>query len=188
MKQLARMRHSAKRNALSKEAVHGKSARIAELFMQLPEAQRAKTILVYVGVRNEVQTTALIEKLLSLGKRVVVPVTDFKKKELLLSELRGLQELEEKEFGLMEPKKEAFRTVKPEELDLIVVPGVAFDRSGGRIGMGFGYYDKLLRRIPRKTLLVGFCFSENLDEKLPCESHDARMQVVITDAGVIECR
>ena len=188
MKELARMRHAQKRNSLSKQQVAEKSGKVAEAFLQLPEVQKAKTMLLYVGVGNEVQTAALIERLLAQGKHVAVPLTDFKSKRIILSEIRGLHDLEEKGSGLLEPKKKPVKPLLAGELDLIVVPGIAFDMQGSRLGTGYGFYDKLLRRTSSKIPLVGFCFAENLEERLPAESHDVKMNIIITDKEVIRCR
>jgi 5-formyltetrahydrofolate cyclo-ligase len=185
MKQIARMRNLEKRNCLSDRQVAEKSWKIAAYFFELPEAKKAKTMMVYVGVKKEARTAELIKQLLSEGKRIAVPLTDFKKKEIVLSELKDINELEEKPHGLLEPKQGAVRALQPSEIDLVVVPGVAFDRQGTRIGTGYGFYDKLLRKIPSKVPLVGFCFEENLDEQLPRESHDVRMTVIITDKQVL---
>lgn len=182
------MRHQEKRNMLSDAQVSGKSEKIMERFLALPEAQKAKTVMAYVGVKKEAQTTELIRRLLREGKRVLVPVTDFKKKELVPSEIFGIEDLELKGFGLMEPKESALRPVPLGQIGLIVVPGVSFDACGGRIGSGYGFYDKMLRKISTKVTLVGFCFEENLDERLPCESHDVRMNLVVTEARAIRCK
>ncbi len=185
MKQLLRMQHLALRNSLTREEVEKKSRKIADSFLQLPLLKEAKTIMLYVGVKNEVQTKGLIEKLLQQGKRVIVPVTEFKKRELLLSEIKGWPDLEQKGTGLIEPKRDKIRPVEAKGLGLIVVPGVVFDREGYRIGTGFGFYDKLLRKISRRISLVGFCFEENLVERLTAESHDVKMNIVVTDREII---
>ncbi len=188
MKQLLRLQHMQKRNSLTKRQLSEKSKRIADSFLQLPETRKAKMILLYVGVGSEVQTAGLIERLLQQGKRLVVPLTDFKKKQIKLSEIRGLHELEEKKFGLMEPRKEILREVKPSLLQLAVVPGIAFDTQGSRLGTGYGFYDKLLRKISTAVPLVGLCFEENLEERLPAESHDVKMNIIVTDKQVIRCK
>ena len=182
------MRHQEKRNMLSDAQVAGKSEKIAGQFLALPEAQKAKAIMVYVGVKKEARTTGLIGRLLGEGKRVLVPVTDFKKKEIMPSEIFGIEDLELKSSGMMEPKESALRPVPLAQIDLIVVPGVSFDACGGRIGSGCGFYDKMLKKVSTKATLVGFCFEENLDERLPCESHDVRMDIVVTEARAIQCK
>ena len=74
------------------------------------------------------------------------------------------------------------------ELDLVIVPGVAFDETGGRIGRGKGFYDALLRKTSTKVPLIGLCFEENLEKNIQCESHDVKMDIVVTDEQVIRCK
>ncbi|MBN2066963.1 MAG: 5-formyltetrahydrofolate cyclo-ligase, partial [Candidatus Diapherotrites archaeon] len=152
-------------------------------FLKLEQVQGAKTLLLYVGVKSEAQTLNLIEQLLKMGKTVAVPVTDFEKHDIKPVQITSTSSLKEGKAGLLEPK--AIRAVETKAIDLIVVPGIAFDREGRRIGSGFGFYDKLLRKVSCKVPLVGFCFQENLVEMLPAESHDIKMDMVITDKELI---
>ncbi len=186
MKEIARLQNLAKRNSLSKEQVREKSRLIAERLLKLPEFEKAKTVMLYYGVRNEVETRGLIEKALEQGKRVVLPVSDFDSKKITPTELQGLEDLKKAEFGLMEPVEGKVVGVK--ELDLIVVPGIAFDANGARIGTGKGFYDGLLRKVSTKVPLVGLCFEENLEESLPSESHDVKMDIIITEKQEIRRR
>ena len=186
MKQLVRMQHLTVRNSLLKEEIEEKSKKIANSFLKMKQMQSAKTILIYIGVKSEVQTLELIKKLLLDGKKVIVPITLFNERELILSEIKGVKNLIEKKNGLIEPKEIPENPIKAEELDLIVIPGVAFDKEGYRIGTGFGFYDKLLRKVSSKMPLIGFCFEENLVERLPAESHDIKMNIVITDKQVVK--
>ena len=133
------------------------------------------------------QTRKLIEELLGKGKRIAVPVTDFEKREIALAEIRGTEELELKSSGLLEPKRTALRLLSVKEIGLVVVPGIAFDKVGTRIGTGYGFYDKLLRKISSSVPLVGFCFEENLEKRLPAESHDIKMNIIVTEKQVIRC-
>ena len=125
----------------------------------------------------------LIEKALSLGKRVCLPATNFEKKAMVPREINSLEEVAETSQGLFEPKTQ--KPVETKEINLIIIPGVAFDRTGARIGRGMGFYDSLLRKTSTKIPLIGLCFEENLEEKIPTESHDIKMDIVITDKQVI---
>jgi 5-formyltetrahydrofolate cyclo-ligase len=86
-------------------------------------------------------------------------------------------------FGNLEPKANAPKA--PFESDFIVVPGLAFDPSGGRLGRGAGYYDRLLTKF--QGVRIGVCFTELLVERVPCEDHDIRMDFVVTPEGIISC-
>lgn len=186
MKEIARLRNLERRNTLSAKQVGEKSRLIGERLLALPEYGKAKAILIYFGVNNEVETKGIIENALGAGKRVFLPVTDFEKRKILPVEIASLGELRRTKQGLLEPPpgKEA----KWDAIDLIVVPGVAFDCCGNRIGTGKGFYDSFLRRTNTKIPLVGLCFEENLEELLPCESHDVRMNLILTEKQAIRCK
>ena len=101
-------------------------------------------------------------------------------------EISSLEELHKTNKGLYEPKTQ--RPIMTSELDLVIVPGVAFDKTGSRIGRGKGFYDSLLRKTSTKVPLVGLCFEENLEKNIQCESHDVKMDIVVTEEQVIRCK
>ncbi len=186
MKDLLRIKHLQHRNTLSEREVRKKSIAIGEKLFSLPEFKQAKTILFFASIGNEPSTYKMIEHSLQKGKRVAVPITSFREKSLCLSEISSLEDLEKKESGLIEPKKEKICDVPLESIDLIIVPGVCFDEEGYRIGYGGGFYDKLLRKAPRKAFIVGLCFEQNIEKRLPRQSHDAKMDKIVTEEKVIE--
>lgn len=183
MKEIARMRNLAKRNSLSKKEVKEKSRLIAQAFTELPEFAQAKTAMFYYGIENEPETREIIEKALEMGKKVSLPVTDFEKRTMKTIEISSTNELKENKFGLVEPVGE--KKVEANSLDLIVMPGVAFDREGNRIGRGKGFYDSMLRKTNTGVILIGLCFEENLEENIPSQSHDVKMNIIVTDKEVI---
>lgn len=140
--------------------------------------RRAKTILCYVSLPYEVETWLLIEEMLESGKRVIVPVVQ--QDELILSELRDpVKDLAPGAFGVWEPHPRAIRPMRPEALDLVLVPGLAFDRRGQRLGHGQGYFDRLLTRLPKTTPTMGLCFDFQLVDYLPTHPHDQRVHTVL---------
>ena len=185
MKEIIRMENLSKRNSFSKQEIGKKSRQIEESLVSLPEFEKAKAVMAYYGVKNEVKTRSLIEKALKAGKKVALPTTNFEKKTITPIQITSLEQLETRQ-GLAEPTGK--NAMKTSEFDLIIVPGVAFDKKGGRIGRGKGFYDELLRKTGTKVLLVGLCFEENLEESLPSESHDIKMDLIITDRQTIRCR
>lgn len=155
-----------------------KSEAIRRKLVRLAAFRKAKTVLCYVSLLYEVETRRLIEQMLDAGKRVVVPRVV--RRQLLLSELRDPDEdLSPGAFGVLEPRPQAHRPVRPEELDLAIVPGLAFDRRGHRLGHGWGYFDRLLARVPRVTPTVGVCFSFQLVDRLPTGPHDRPVHRVL---------
>lgn len=119
--------------------------------------------------------------MLARGKRVVVPVTRPRTKRLSLSEVRDPgRELAPGAFGVPEPVPSARRPVPVRELDLVLVPGLAFDRRGHRLGHGHGYFDRFLARLPKTTPVIGLAFKFQLLERLPSDPHDRAVHTVLT--------
>jgi 5-formyltetrahydrofolate cyclo-ligase len=108
--------------------------------------------------------------------------------EVQLFRLEAISELVPGTFGILEPTAELRelppRQVLPSQIDLALVPGVVFDRQGNRLGYGRGFYDRLLRQLPREVLRVGLAFECQVVEELPVEPHDERMDWLVTEAGV----
>jgi 5-formyltetrahydrofolate cyclo-ligase len=133
-----------------------------------------------------VQTLKHIEIALSAGKRVFIPFCD--KDDLKLFHLVNLGELAPGEFGIPEPRFELRRDPKRvgtiDEIELAVLPGVAFGRDGSRLGNGRGYYDRLLSARNDRTFCVGLAFECQMSESLPIENHDVQMDAVLTEVGI----
>ncbi|MDO8340336.1 MAG: 5-formyltetrahydrofolate cyclo-ligase [Candidatus Burarchaeum sp.] len=174
----------AKRKSHACELVEKKSAAIMERLFALPEFRKAKTILFYAAKKDEVQTLEMIQKALDMGKTVALPITVVEGKNLVLAEVRNLSRLSEGAFGVLEPMD--YVPVKPEEVDLVIVPGVAFDVHGDRLGHGMGYYDKLLKQMP-DALFIGLAFEFQMVEDIPEEEHDVSVHKVVTEERVIGC-
>ncbi len=175
--------HAARQAQFNKDEV---SQTIVDRFMQLPEYQQAKTVMFYVDVRTEVRTRQALPAALASGKRIVIPYCV--DGELELFQLESMDELELGMYRILEPKAElrgilAKRT-PVEELDLVMVPGVAFDRRGGRTGHGKGYYDKLLEHALSKTPLIALAFECQLFPEIPMQDHDIFMDKVVTETAI----
>lgn len=152
------------------------------LFKQ-PFYAAARSVLYYISVRSEVGTQLGIEHGWLTEKRVAVPYCEG---ELLkLFWLRDWNELHVGSFQVPEPKASlraiSDRKVEPHELDLLFVPGVAFDSEGRRLGYGRGYFDRLLSRTTRDALRVGLAFESQIVPHVPTESHDIPMSLVVTE-------
>jgi 5-formyltetrahydrofolate cyclo-ligase len=166
------------------------SAEICRKFVSLPEYAAAQTVMYYLDVRTEVQTRQELPAALESGKRIVVPYCVDGQLELFL--LKGADELSVGMYKILEPREElrqdAEHRVDVLELDLIMVPGVAFDRQGGRMGHGFGYYDKLLERARPDTPLVALAFECQLFPEIPTQAHDIFMDKIVTESATYTCR
>ena len=163
-----------------------RSRRIVDQLRRLPAYQSARVILFYVSVRDEVATRELIAQALAEQKQVVVPYC--RDGELQLFHLKADDELTTGAYGILEPSAELHRQterrIAVRELDLILVPGVAFDVHGARCGHGKGYYDKLLQTAKEKTPLIALAFDCQIFPKIPTESHDVFMDKIITESTI----
>ena len=157
-----------------------RSKAIGRKVVRLTAFRRAQMVCCYVALPYEVQTWQLIEDMLARGKRVVVPVVQPRTKRLLLSEVRDpVTELARGAFGVWEPVPGARRPVPMRDLDLVLVPGIAFDRRGHRLGHGLGYFDRFLARLPKAIPTMGLAFRFQLLDRLPTAAHDHAVQKVL---------
>lgn len=147
----------------------------------LEEFKKAKTVMFYVSLDYEVGTKEMIKESLKMGKVVAVPVTVKKDKTILPSRVLNFEEeLAPANFGILEPKQEFLRLISKEDLDLIVVPGLAFDKRGVRIGHGGGYYDRFLKQISPRTQTIGLAFDFQILNYLPTSRHDIPVSRVVS--------
>ena len=164
------------------------SAGIVRRFMELPEYARARTVMFYVDVRAEVRTRHALPAALETGKRIIVPYCV--DGELELFHLTAMDELSVGMYKILEPREDLRsvpeKQIKVAELDLIMVPGVAFDRQGGRTGHGKGYYDKLLEHARPDTPLVALAFECQMFPEIPMQPHDIYMDKVVTEQAVYQ--
>lgn len=164
------------------------SARIADNLWSIPEFAAADKVLFFLNFRSEVDTTPLIERALAEGKTACVPRTDDSTRDMVASRILDLDgDLELGNYDILEPREECVRPVPPEELDAVLMPGVAFDLSGCRLGYGGGYYDRFLERCSPGCLLVAAAFELQIVDHVPCADHDRRIHKVVTESRIIDC-
>lgn len=174
-----------KRKALSLEECRLKSREIAKQLLASSEFNAAQTIHFYLATAVEVQTEEMIRETLRRKKRVVVPLVRPETNALTLSELIRFDpsQWQPGPYGIPEPRPQYQRKVDPKEVDLWVVPGVAFDGTGNRLGFGGGYYDRLLSGARGKK--VGVAFEFQVVDRLPIEKTDHPVDLIITEARAI---
>lgn len=141
----------------------------------LEKLQPYKIIMLYSALPDEVPTQALMDKLVVQGKTVLLPrvIND---RDMELHCYTGPQDLQEGAYGILEPTGERFTNYKT--LDVAIVPGMAFDTDGHRLGRGKGYYDRFLSRVPY-LYKIGLCFSWQIVDHVPCAEHDVVMNEII---------
>jgi 5-formyltetrahydrofolate cyclo-ligase len=169
------------------------SATAIATLMQLPEYLGARTILWYLDCRSELRTRQALPKALASDKRIVVPyctVDEMGANKLGLWWLQNIDELVLGKWKILEPPREHWgepgKGIEPQQLDLVIVPGVAFNRRGARMGNGQGYYDRLLQQVRGDCPLVGLCYESQLFDNLVIGPHDVFMNKVVTECAVYE--
>ena len=186
MKKTIRKDILAKRIAQSNTEVAVKSAVIQEKLLPYWDKDEVKTIMVYLPFRKEVNLTPLIEAAWSKGKKIAIPVCkeEFTIVPSLIYDFE--EDLEPGLWNILEPKKDKMRPVAPEDLDLVIVPGVAFDKGCNRLGYGAGYYDRFLPRLRQGVPFIAVCFELQMQENVCPDCHDVPMYMVITEENVYQ--
>jgi len=164
---------------------------ITQKVVEQANYQCAKTVMWYLDCRSEVRTQTIIKQELDQDRRIVIPFCTQDsggKNQLGLWLLDDLSELVRGCWGILEPPEsrwhESGKQVAIEELDLIIVPGVGFDRQGGRLGNGQGYYDNFLQQVSAATRIQGICYESQLFDDLPMEATDVAMDFVVTQSAI----
>ena len=175
-----------KRKSFHSAEIELLSMQILEHLYRSPVFIEAEHLMTYISYPYEAQTDRLVLKALELKKHVSVPVCIRKEVTLYPSEITSLDMLETGYFGLREPKKEFLHPVPAEEIDLIIVPGVVFDRSGNRIGHGMGYYDRFFQNVPHSIPKIALAFDyQVIDQPLQPDPWDIPLDGLITEKGWI---
>lgn len=171
------------RRALSHDSWSA-SSRAAQLnLLALDEYARAECVALYAPAHNETDTGLILAAAFQAGKRVLYPAVCGH--HMVFRRVEHVDALQEGAFGILEPCQTG-PDHQADEADLIVVPGVAFDRSGHRIGYGKGFYDRFLQHPGRRAHLVGLCHDFQLtDGAFPADSHDIPMEIIVTDARIL---
>lgn len=173
------------RNSMDRDEAEQKSSVIMEKLTQTKEYNQSRVVFVYMDFNNEVKTMPLIERMLSEKKKVVIPYTDTVNTVIIPSELKSTDDdLVLSKFGYLEPVLEKIRPVEPEEFDLVVVPGVVFDRKLNRIGFGKGYYDRILAKLKKSAKAVAVAYDFQVLNEVPSEDYDVKMDMIITEKNI----
>jgi 5-formyltetrahydrofolate cyclo-ligase len=180
-----------RRHSLTKEERRVFSECIVEWFLRTRMLTRKLFFFVYCDVRSEVRTGALVDYCLGNGKLLAVPKTDTQAKRLQVVRVTNpIADLCPGYLGIPEPRPGLLphNLLAPERIDVAVVPGVAFDRMGNRLGYGGGYYDRFLREEAPGAIRVGFAFSTQVVPSLSLvQAHDVPMDILVTEEGISLC-
>lgn len=173
-----------------------RSLEICQKILSLPEYQSADTALWYVHCRSEVRTLSNYPQILNdSDKTIAVPycTADQNRQRMLgLWKLESIHELKPGMWDILEPPKHRWddpdRKISAEQLDVVIVPGVAFDRTGGRLGNGKGYYDHLLDSLPSTTATIGAAYDAQIIDHVPMGQRDRPVDMLVTESHVYHCQ
>lgn len=186
-KDFVRRQYAAERKAYTEVYRTEENAAVTAYFLQSALYHNARTVMCYVSMRTEVDTHSLLQTMLRDGKTVCVPQVTGRDGQMRAVIIRSWTDLKRVgSFGILEPSIEEAAILEPSEIDLIIVPAVAFTQSGQRLGMGGGYYDRFLART--QAVRMGFAFSCQIKQSLPTDAWDAKMDYLVTQDGITACR
>lgn len=170
------------RNQKEEERLN-KSLVISNKLFQMQEFQRAETILFYASFDGEVETFEMMKTAQKLGKTIGLPAIMRSEKKIIPTRVASLEmDLEAGPYGIKQPKIDSSEALKNDCLDMVIVPGVAFDKENNRLGRGGGYYDKFLSTIPSRVPTVGLAFDFQIVDSLSFkEEHDMPVSSVLAD-------
>jgi len=177
----------ARRDQLPSRQRSALSARIMDLLLSVPEVREAASFFVYVNFRSEVETLPFITHLLRREKMITVPRTDCTNKTLQVIRLTDPdKELSAGYCGIPEPDPSLTTQHRfdPGLLDVVITPGSVFDRHGGRIGYGGGYYDRFLASDAPRGVRIALAYDLQMVDRLHLQPHDQSMDMIVTESGV----
>jgi len=163
-------------------SLKGKADQITKNLFALSEYTNSQKIMLYVSLPNEVDTSKIMENSFS-SKKVFFPITNTETRELELGQAENMADLREGAHGILEPIDKT--DISPAELDLVIIPGRAFDTSGNRIGRGKGYYDRFLSKVSCPKIALAFEYQ--IIDEVPSDLYDIPVDKIVTEERVIQC-
>ena len=160
------------------------SAKIADRVMCLEEVEAANRVACYVSMADEVQTDDILERLIGRDGSVMVPVWDPELAAWFFGRIHTLEDLQPGAFRVREPIR--FEAVSADQVEVVLLPGLGFDREGNRLGRGRGHIDQWLAGLG--LIRIGLAFDFQVVPRVPCETHDLPMHVLVTEKGAMYCR
>ena len=174
------------RKEKDKDFIKHNSDIITEKLLQLDCIKNAQTIMLYLDFNNEVATDNLINKLIKLGKTVASPITLKEERRLIPSQITDLENgIQYGAYNIREPKPEYSPAIDIKDLDVVIVPAVAYDKNCYRLGYGGGFYDRFLENLREDAVTVGIAFDLQIFDEIPKESHDAQLDYIVTESTIL---
>ena len=177
------------RASLTEPEIISKSLAIESLFFRLADLENLKNLLIYMASLKEVQTRGIIEKCLKKNVAIYLPLVDLSQGNFFFSRVSDFHKgLEKGPFGIFQPKFDIRNLLEDtKDIDLIVMPGMAFDEKGGRIGNGKGFYDKFLATVPSHITIIALAFELQIVDEIILFNHDIPVHKIITEKRIISC-
>ena len=173
--------------AITPEQRHIRSLDVCHQLQDTPEFRRAETIMLFLSMEQEVETSTLVLQAWKEGKTVALPRVRWAEREIEPVAIKSLDTSPNPSMqGLRDPV--GGTPISLARIDLVAVPGLAFDRRGYRLGRGKGFYDRFLSKKDFRGLRIALCFQEQvLEDLLPVEPHDMPMNMIVTDQKILRC-
>ena len=171
---------------MSDDVRNEKTQAIEDRLFEFANFLESNITLLYMNTENEVATRNIIKRAIEYNKIVVLPVFDMEKHRMDLMKIENLEtQLKQGPRGVHEPNTAKSKKVPIDCIDIAIVPGIAFDEKGARIGTGMGFYDRLIPNLPITTRKVALSFEDQLIQQVPMEHHDKHVDIIITDKRII---
>lgn len=172
--------------ALSEDELSEKLKKIEEQLFDFANFMEARTALLYMKRSFEVDTTNIIQGCFKRKKNVVLPAFDIAKHKMKLMKVENLESnVKVGPLGMPEPDPEQCKPVPIDHIDIAVIPGLAFDEKGGRIGFGEGHYNRLIAKLPTTTRKIAVAFEEQIVGQIPMDSRNKHVDIIVTDQRII---
>ena len=174
------------RKEKDKDFIKHNSDIITDKLLNLDCIKNAKNIMLYLDFNNEVSTDSLIKKLLNLGKIVSSPITLKEERKLIPSQITDLKNgIQSGAYNIREPKPECPPAINIKDLDVVIVPAVAYDKNCYRLGYGGGFYDRFLENLRKDAVTIGIAFDLQIFDEVPKEAHDAQLDYIVTESRIL---
>lgn len=174
------------RNNKDTDFISTNSQKITEKLLSMNCIKDANTIMLYLDFNNEVSTYSLIKKLLNLGKIVSSPITLKEERKLIPSQITDLKNgIQYGAYNIREPKPECSPAINIKDLDVVIVPAVAYDKNCYRLGYGGGFYDRFLENLRKDAVTIGIAFDLQIFDEVPKEAHDAQLDYIVTESRIL---